>query len=96
MKKKILIISVLIILGVLIAAVITKPDDKKIMIYVIDEVWGSKVPNVYKSPRFYNQFMNTTTQNIVIDDWIFLKRIRYIVTDEKKVIGYAAFGKIIL
>jgi hypothetical protein len=47
-------------------------------------------------PQYYEQFMNATTKDIVIDDWVFLKRIRYIVKDKTPTIGYATFGRVML
>ena len=96
MKRKIILISVLLIAVILIIAASTKPTDKKIMIETIDIVWGDRVPNKYTDSRYYEQFMNVTTPEIIIDDWIFLKRIRYIIKDKTPTVGYAAFGKVII
>ncbi len=95
MKKKVLIISLLIIVVVMIIGAVTKPDDKKIKIETVDAVWGNLVPDKNTDSRYYEQFMNVITPDIIIDDWIFLKRIRYIVRDSIITVGYAAFGKVI-
>ena len=94
MKKKWIIVSILIA-TIFIVAAFTKPTDKKIKINVIEAIWGARVPNKYDKPDFYEQFMNITTQAVIIDDWLFIKRIRYLVGSDKKIIGYAAFGKIL-
>lgn len=95
MKKKFIIVSILIA-AIFIVAAFTKPTDKNIKIKVIEVVWGNKVPNKNIAPEYYEQFMNLTTQVIIIDDWLFIKRIRYIVGNDKKIIGFAAFGKIMI
>lgn len=96
MKKKIIIISILLIAAIFIVAVYTKPPDKKIKENVIEAIWGDRVPNKHNVPEFYEQFMNITTRDIIIDDWLFIKRIRYSIGNDKKIIGYAAFGKIMI
>lgn len=96
MRKKIILFSILLITAILIIAVFTKPSDKKIMIEVIDKVWGDRVPDKYTDSRYYEQFMNATTPAIIIDDWIFLKRIKYTIKDKTPTIGFAAFGKVFL
>lgn len=93
-RKKIFLLSILFFVTILIIAAFTKPTDKKIMIETIDIVWGDRVPDKNVSPRFYEQFMNATTPEIIIDDWLFLKRIRYMIKDKTPTIGYAAFGKV--
>ncbi len=95
MKRKIIFISVLSILIVLIIAAFTKPDDKKIKIAVIDALWGNRVPDK-ATPQYYEQFMNLTTKDIDIDNWLFVKRIKYTVKDTTYTIGYAAFGKVMM
>jgi hypothetical protein len=94
MKKNIIIGS--IIAAIFIVAAFTKPTDKNIKINVIEAIWGDRVPDKYNKPDFYEQFMNITTQAIIIDDWLFIKRIRYPIGKDKKTIGYAAFGKILI
>jgi hypothetical protein len=95
MKKNFIIVSILIA-TIFIVAAFTKPPDKEIKINVIEAIWGDRVPNKYDKPEFYEQFMNITTRAIIIDDWLFIKRIRYLVGNDKKIIGYAAFGKIMI
>ncbi len=92
MRKKIIIAAALLI--VVITAVITKPDDKTIKIKTINALWGDVVPVPERAPQFYEDFMNTTTTNISIDDWVLLKRIRYQMTHDVQTVGFAAFGKV--
>lgn len=94
MKKNIIIVS--IIAAIFIVAAFTKPTDKEIKIDVIDAIWGNRVPDKYNAAQYYEQFMNITTQAVIIDDWLFIKRIRYSIGNDKKIIGYAAFGKIMI
>jgi hypothetical protein len=96
MKRKIILISVLLFAVILIIAAFTKPSDKKIMIETINAVWGKRVPDKKLSPRFYNQFMDETTQAINIDDWLFIKRIKYTVRDTTTTIGFGVFGKVFI
>ena len=59
-------------------------------------VWGNKAPDKNRAPEYYERFMNLTTQVIIVDDWLFIKRIRYIEGTKEKIIGFAAFGKIMI
>ncbi len=95
-RRRIVLILVLLFVIIVIVAAFTKPRDKRIKIEVVDAIWGTRVPNKYDKPDFYEQFMNTTTQDIGINDWLFLKRITYTIHDTTTTIGYAAFGKIML
>jgi hypothetical protein len=65
-------------------------------IKVITMLWQGRVPDKNKLPGPYEQFMDVTTAAILIDDWIFLKRVRYETNSDVKIIGYAAFGKVML
>ena len=94
MKKNLVI--VLLITAIFTIAAFTKPSDKKIKINVIEAIWRDRVPDKYDKPAFYEQFMNITTEAVIIDDWLFMKRIRYTVGKDKKLLGYAAFGKILI
>ena len=95
-RNKIALILVFLFAIILIIAVFTKPGDKRIKIEVVDAIWGKRVPNKYDKPDFYEQFMNTTTQDIGINDWLFLKRITYTIHDTTNTVGFAAFGKVML
>lgn len=94
MKIKGIVIAIILI--IVIIAVATKPDDKTIKIKTINAVWGDRVPIPQKTPEFYEQFMNTTTVDIYIDDWLLLKRIKYKMKQRKETIGFAAFGKVMI
>jgi hypothetical protein len=95
-RRKGLLIFILFIAIILIIAASTKPTDKRIKIDVVNAIWGNRVPDMYDKPDFYEQFMNTTTQDIGINDWLFLKRITYTIHDTATTIGFAAFGKVML
>ncbi len=94
MKKRATVILLIVIF--IIIAVVTKPDDKTIKIKTIKALWGNVVPIPEKTPQFYEQFMNTTTVDIYIDDWVLLKRIRYKMTKGIQTVGFAAFGKVMI
>ncbi len=94
MKTKIIVIAITLI--ILIIAIATKPDDKRIKIETINALWGNIVPIPEKTPQLYEMFMNTTTVNIKIDDWLFLKRIQYKIKQGKQTVGFAAFGKVMI
>ena len=96
MKTKRILIPVLILVVILIIAAFTKPDDKTIKIEVIDAIWGKTQPDKYKAAQYYEEFMNLTTQDIGINDWLFFKRITYTIHDTTTTVGFAAFGKVML
>lgn len=96
MTRKKNLIPVLLIVVILIIAAFTKPDDKRIKVEVIDAIWGKPQPDKYKAAQYYEEFMNLTTQDIHIDDWIFLKRITFTLRDTTNTVGFAAFGKVML
>lgn len=77
-------------------AILTKPSDKEIKIETIKTVWGSLVPDVNKHPGYYEEFMNYTTVNVYIDDWVVVKRIRFKMGDKIRPIGFAAFDKVFI
>jgi hypothetical protein len=92
--KKILIL--LVIAAVLITAYVTKPDDKTCIIAAVEAVWGDKTPNKYDKPAFYEQFMNLNSKQVVIDDWIFLKRVRYRFPNKEYNIAIGAFNHVFI
>jgi hypothetical protein len=93
MKKFLLLLG---IAAVLMIAYATKPDDKTCIIAAVKAVWGNKVPDVNNTPSYYEQFMNLTSKQVIIDDWIFLKRIRYRFPSKEYNIGFALFNQIIM
>jgi len=86
----IIIISAICI--ILVIAYFTKPDNKSIIIASVTRVWGDITPSVNK-PMYYEQFMDLNSKSVHIDDWIFLKRIKYQMGDFNKTIGIAAFKR---
>lgn len=77
----------------LLIAFASKPTDKKCIIDGVKAVWGSYVPD-QKLPMYYEQFMNITSKQVVINDWIFLKRIKYNYNGKTRTIGIGAFNKV--
>ena len=93
MKK----ISLLLIIGVLLrVAYITKPDDKTCIEVAVKAVWGNRMPDKNRVPEYYGQFMALNSPNVIIDDWIFLKRIRYKFPDHLATIGIGIFKQVIV
>jgi len=92
MKKIVLLLSVVVILTI---AYVTKPDDKTCIIAAVNAVWGNVVPDPKNKPALYEAFMNLNYKQVVIDDWIFLKRIRYRFPKKEYNIGFGMFNRII-
>jgi hypothetical protein len=93
MKKLLL----LVVIGVLLRiAYVTKPDDKTCIIAAVKAVWGDRTPDVKSKPALFEQFMNLNSKQVVIDDWIFLKRIRYKFPTKEYNIGIGMFNRVII
>ena len=91
--KKLLLLIVVIILTI---AYFTKPDDKTCMIAAVNAVWGDKVPRPESTPRLYERFMDLNSKQVVIDDWIFMKRIGYRFPNKEYRLGFALFDRIVM
>lgn len=92
MRKIVLLAGIAILLTV---AYFTKPDDKTCIEVAVKAVWGNRMPDKYDKPMFYEEFMNLTSKQVIIDDWIFLKRIRYRFPKKEYKIGFGVFNRII-
>ncbi len=92
MKKILLAILVIFVLSL---AYSTKPDDKTCIIKAVKAVWGDQTPDVKKFPEYFEQFMDITSTSVEVNDWVFLKRIRYKVKLTKKTIGFGVFNRVI-
>ena|SRR5688500_5668054 len=95
-KRKRSLWVILVLLALLGIAYATKPSDKNCIIAAVEGVWGSKTPDKYKFPGYYEDFMNLNSKMVVVDDWIFLKRVRYLFGQEYRTVGYGAFTRIFL
>ena len=93
MKKVVIPLAIITLLG---AAYATKPDTKTCQKAAVKAVWGSVTPDENKLPVYYEQFMNTTSKSVEIDDWVFLKRIKYRTNKGAKLVGYGLFHKVLL
>ncbi|MEO7800819.1 MAG: hypothetical protein ABIR81_02405 [Ginsengibacter sp.] len=87
-----------IIIAVFIAAFLfiafrTKPDDKTCILKGVRAVWGTRVPPE-DTPMYFEPFMNLTSKSVKINDWIFLKQIKYKFTTGYKTIGFGAFNTV--
>lgn len=90
MRRIIIIALCILVLGV---AYFTKPDDKTIIIQSVTRFWGDRSPTV-QMPVYYNQFMDLNSKSVEINDWIFIKRVRYHLGSFNRTIGIAAFSHI--
>jgi len=91
MKK---ILFSILFLFLLTLAYFRKPDDKTCIIAAVEAVWGSRTPDKNKFPDYFEQFMNVTAPSVEVNNWVFLKRIRYQYGKEKKTIGYGLFKRV--
>jgi hypothetical protein len=87
------IIVLILIAFTLFAAYSSKPDDKTCIIEAVKSVWGPLTPTTAR-PVYYEQFMDLTSKSVEIDDWIFLKRIRYKTANDTKTVAFGAFKKV--
>ena len=90
MKK--IIISILIVFA-LFAAFESKPDDRTCILATVRAVWGDRVPDETK-PMYFEPFMDLTSKSVKIDNWIFLKRMRYKTKNDYFTVGFGAFKRI--
>jgi hypothetical protein len=93
MKKALLLLG---IATMLMIAYFTKPDDKTCIEAAVKAVWGKRTPDKNDKPAYYEQFMNLNSKQVIVDDWIFLKPIRYRVPSREYNVGLAAFNRIII
>ena len=93
MKKLLLLFA----LGIFVLiAYRTKPDDKTCIEAAVKVVWRNRVPDKDKYPGYYSQFMNTISPNVVVDDWVFLKRVRYKLAKRDLTVGIGMFRQVIV
>lgn len=88
------LLPLLLLVAVLVVAYFTKPDDKTCIIAAVQAMWGSRTPDVYAKPALYEEFMNLTSKQVSVDDWIFLKRVRYHTPVKEYNIGIGMFNHI--
>jgi hypothetical protein len=89
--KRILLLILLVF--ILTMAYFTRPDDKTCIIKAVQTVWGNRTPDIKKTPGYFEQFMDVTSPSVEVNDWIFLKRIRYQFGQEKKTVGFGLFNR---
>jgi hypothetical protein len=83
----------LLVVFVLIISYASKPDNKTCMEVAVKAVWGNLAPDKYKSPEYYEQFMDLNSPNVVINDYLFFKHVKYKTSNEEKSIAIAAFKR---
>lgn len=86
----------ILLLVLLAVAFATRPADKDCIIAAVERVWGERTPDKNKFPVYFEQFMDITSKMVVVDDWVFLKRMRYRFGQEYRTVGYGAFTRIFL
>lgn len=87
-------ILLLLLVVVFVVAFVTKPDDKTCIIEGVKAVWGSRTPDPYDKPAFFESFMNLTSKQVEVKDWLFFKQVKYKVNDEAKTVAFGAFKKV--
>ena len=87
---------ILLLIALLAVAYATKPTNKNCIIAAVEGLWGQRTPDKYKFPGYYEDFMNLNSKMVLVDDWIFLKRIRYRFGQEYRTVGYGAFTRVFL
>ena len=80
---------------VLSIAYFTKPDDKTCIIGGVKAVWGNMVPDPYAEPGMFENFMNITSVNVRVRDWIFFKQVKYRVTTDEKTVAFGVFKNVL-
>jgi hypothetical protein len=94
MRKKLIFSISILIIGLLVAAYASKPTDKACIIAGVKAVWGDITPDPYKSPSFFEQFMNLNYMDVQVKDRIFFKQIVYSIGKEKRTVGIGAFARV--
>ncbi len=93
MRRLLIILLIVIFFGI---AYFTKPDDKTCKEKAVKAIWGDVTPDKYRVPQYYEQFMNLNAPNVHIDDWIFVKRIKYAIGKKQPTIGYGLFKQVVI
>jgi hypothetical protein len=83
----------LLVVFILFMSYVSKPDDKTCMEVAVKAAWGNLTPDKYKSPEYYEQFMDLNSPNVVINDYLFFKHVKYKTSNEEKSIAIAAFKR---
>jgi hypothetical protein len=90
--RKIIFFSVVIV--ALLFAYASKPSDKTCIIKGVKAVWGDITPDPYKTPGFFEEFMNLNSRSVNVRDWIFFKQVVYTMGNERKTVGIGAFKNV--
>ncbi len=89
--KKVLLLLLILLLG---AAALTKPDDKTCIIEGVRAVWGNIMPDVYKAPVQFENFMNLHSPSVKVKDWVFFKQVKYTIQNDQKTVAFGAFRNV--
>lgn len=92
--KKIIVVVIFFVFALLVGAYASKPTDKTCIIEGVKAVWGNITPNPYKTPAFFEEFMNLNSKSVDVKDWIFFKQVVYTLGNEQKTVGIGAFKKV--
>jgi hypothetical protein len=85
---------IILLLLVFVVAYFTKPDDKTCIIGAVKAVWGDVTPNPYDKPAMFESFMNLQSRNVQVADWVFLKRVKYVIPGYQKTVALGAFRNV--
>ena len=94
MSKRATLILIIFLAVVCCIAALTKPTDRDIKLQTIKAVWGDRVPDVYKAPGYFEEFMNLTAPNVLVNDYGVLKWIRFNTGKDTTFAGVGAFKKV--
>jgi hypothetical protein len=94
MNKKRMLIVMIVLAVILVIAAFTKPTDRNIKLQTVKAVWGDRVPDVYKAPGYFEQFMNLTAPGVLVDDYGVLKWVRFDTGKDTTFAGIGAFTKV--
>jgi hypothetical protein len=87
------ILLIIVVAFILFLAYVSKPGDKECKEFAVKAAWGKTMPEKLKFPEYYEQFMDLNHENVVINDYIFLKHLKYKVSGEEKPVAIAAFKR---
>ena len=94
MRKTIIFSTAVLIIALLVVAYASKPTDKACIIGGVKAVWGEVTPDPYKSPRFFELFMNLNNKNVQVKDLLFFKKITYTIGGERRTVAIGAFKNV--
>ncbi len=77
-----------------VLAFFTKPGDKECIIGGVKAVWGEMVPDEKEMPGLFNQYMDISSENIIVKDRVLFKQVMYEVKGMMKTVAIGAFTSV--